>query len=502
LKAQFKRLGKGTLIYGLGGILNRFIGLLMLPLFTAYLTPTDYGISSILGLVSFVLNSVFTLGFGVSIGVCYYEGDNSERKRTAIWTASFFLLLSVLVMLALGVGLKKPISMLAFQSDEYAKFITPTVIGAAFGIVTVPFILRLQFEERAKLFVILTAVSTIISISINILLVVFLKWGVRGVVIGGMVGQIISFLFYFMAAARGLPVKIDLLVARELFRLGLPMVPSFTFVFVIQQGNKYILQLVRGLEESGLYTVGFNLGLALNYVVSAFQTAWYPFFMSFFEKREEARTLFGRIATYYFLGFGAVNLMFYLAARPVVLILTKPAFHEAYRVVGLSASSSFFFGVFSLILPGMYFAKEVKFVALIQGLSAVISVIANVLLIPPLGFVGAALGLAIGSFAMVLFTFLFSWLRGYLDVAYEWRRLLGFSVVFLTLSAASFLDFSDALPVVVFQSVFLTLLLALALFSLLTREEKQLIKEMKERYATWDTIRSLIGATKNVFNNL
>ncbi|NPV76383.1 MAG: oligosaccharide flippase family protein [Anaerolineae bacterium] len=502
MKTQFKRLGKGTLIYGLGGILNRFIGLLMLPLFTAYLTPADYGVSSILGLVSFVLTSVFTLGFGVSMGVCYYEGDNPQRKTATIWTASLFLLLSVLVMLTLGIVLAKPISVLAFQSNGYAKYIAPTVIGAAFSIVTVPFILRLQFEERAKLFVLLTAVSTILSISINILLVVFLRWGVWGVVIGGMIGQIISFLFYFIAAAKGLPIKVDLLVAKELFKLGLPMVPSFTFVFVIQQGNKYILQLARGLEESGLYTVGFNLGLALNYAVSAFQTAWYPFFMSFFEKREEARTLFGRIATYYFLGFGAVNLMFYLAARPVVLILTQPAFHEAYRVVGLSATSSFFFGMFSLILPGMYFAKEVKFVALIQGLAAVISIIVNVLLIPPLGFVGAALGLAIGSFAMVLLTFLFSRLRGYLEVTYEWRRLFSFSLVYVVLSASSFLSPFDALPLVILQSVFLTLLLVVALFFLLTREERRLVKEMKEKYLNWDTIRSLIGSTRNVFTNL
>ncbi|MCC6146922.1 MAG: oligosaccharide flippase family protein [Anaerolineaceae bacterium] len=502
MRAQFKRLSKGTVIYGLGGILNRFIGLLMLPLFTSYLTPADYGVSSILGLVSFIMTSVFTLGFGVSIGVSYYEGDNPQRKTAAIWTASFFLLLSVLLMLGLGIGFAQPISRLAFQLDGYSKFITPTTIGAAFTILTTPFILRLQFEERAKLFVLLTAVSTVISISINIIFVVALKWGVWGVVLGGMIGQIISFLFYFAAAARKLPVKIELAVAKELLRLGLPMVPSFTFVFVIQQGNKYILQMLRGLEESGLYTVGFNLGLALNYIVSAFQTAWYPFFMSFFEKREEARALFGRVATYYCIGFGTLNLMFYLAARPVVMILTRAAFHEAYQVVGLSATSSFFFGLFSLILPGMYFAKEVKFVALIQGASALISVGVNLLLIPRLGFVGAALGLAIGSFSMVVFTFLFSRLRNYLNVAYEWPRLFSFSVIYLTLAAVSFVRPSDALPFVILQSALLTLMLIGAIFFLLTKEEKLFIKEIKETYLNWNTLRTLIGSTRNVFNNL
>src|SRR4030067_396896 len=96
------RLAKGTLIYGIGGILNRSVNFLLLPVFTSYLTPADYGIFSILGLIGFIVTPVFSLGSGVSMGICYFEGGTQEKKEATIWTTFTMLALSVSVLAALG----------------------------------------------------------------------------------------------------------------------------------------------------------------------------------------------------------------------------------------------------------------------------------------------------------------------------------------------------------------------------------------------------------------
>jgi len=61
LKPQLARLGKNMMIYGVGGFLKPFIGFLLLPVFTAYLTPVDYGTSSILSGLAFLLTAFFML---------------------------------------------------------------------------------------------------------------------------------------------------------------------------------------------------------------------------------------------------------------------------------------------------------------------------------------------------------------------------------------------------------------------------------------------------------
>ncbi len=470
--ATVKRLGKNTIIYGVGSTLNRFIGLLLLPLFTSYLTTADYGITSILGLVTFIATSIFALGFGVSIGLCYFEGDNPQHKVATIWTASAVLLLSVYLMVTLGNLYSRPISHAAYQSGEYARFIPVALLYAAFSILITPFQLRLQFEEKAVHFVFLTATSTILTISLNIILVVTMRMGVWGYVLGNMAGQGITLLLFFASAARGLPFHIEKKLSRELLRLGLSLVPSFSLFSIIQQGNKYILQYFRGLNEAGIYTIGFNLGMAFNIVITAFQSAWYPFYMSYMEKQEEGRQLFARITTCYIFGMGAVNLLFYIWARPVVMLMTHQDFHGAWTVVGITASSILFIGLFAVILPGMYFVKEVKFVLPNQAVSAALSVMVNLLLIPTVGYTGASIGMEFGFLTMVVVTHLFNRLRHYLDVRYKWNRLELFTLVYLALATVSILVPAKPVWMLILLPLMFSGLLALGVYALLSARER------------------------------
>lgn len=118
LMPQLTLLSKNTLIYGVGGFLNRFIGFLLLPVFTAYLTPEDYGISAILSWVAFLLSPLFSLGLGAAIAPCYFEGNNTERKESTLWTAFNILLISSGVLATIGVVFARPISYLAFKTCD------------------------------------------------------------------------------------------------------------------------------------------------------------------------------------------------------------------------------------------------------------------------------------------------------------------------------------------------------------------------------------------------
>jgi hypothetical protein len=80
MERPFWQLARGTLIYGIGGILSRFIGFLLLPVFTSYLTPTEFGISALLGFIGFLVTPVFSLGLGAAMGICYFDGDDRRRK--------------------------------------------------------------------------------------------------------------------------------------------------------------------------------------------------------------------------------------------------------------------------------------------------------------------------------------------------------------------------------------------------------------------------------------
>ena len=258
MKQQLGRLARNTMIYGIGEVLNRFLSFLLLPLFTSYLSPADYGIASLLGLLAFLLTPVFSLGFGAAMGACYFEGNNQERKETTVWTAFFILTLSATTLAVFGTLFANEISEITFQTPDHGYLVTISIFSTGLAILVIPFRLYLQFEEKAKTAVALTTALTVVSIGLSIIMVVVLRRGIRGMIESNLITQILSVLLLLALAARGIRIRFQWGLGRELLRLGMPLIPAFAFVFIIQQGNKYILQWYKGLESVGVYTIGFK----------------------------------------------------------------------------------------------------------------------------------------------------------------------------------------------------------------------------------------------------
>ncbi|HDQ15469.1 MAG TPA: hypothetical protein ENN45_00240 [Bacteroidetes bacterium] len=474
MRKQVIKLGKNTIIYGVGNTLTRFIHLLLLPIFTAYLSPAEYGVLAILALLNFIAIPVFSLGLSAGMGPCYFEGDNETRKATTIWTAFLLILLSTLLLVALGYFFADWISLLAFQSIDHSWLVTLSLWGVSFQILSIPFSRRLQFEEKATLFIKITITSTLISIGLSVYMVVILKLGVYGMVVSQLIGHAIYMLLFMTTASYRMKFRFERTVCSELLKLGLPLVPSFAFLFILQHSNRYILQWFKGLDEVGIYSIGFNFGMVMGVVVGAFQTAWYPFFMSFMERQREAIHLFGRITTLYIFGAGAFCLLFFIAAKPIVVIMTQPSFHEAYLLVGLSASAQFLVGLFSLLLPAVYFSKDIKYVSIVQGVAACCSIGINLILIPPLGMLGAGIALALGYLLMVILLQVWNLMKthAYLQITYEWVRVLKFVPVFIVIATMSLIDRELSLWTEFIFSIVLTVMLIVVMYTMLNTNEK------------------------------
>ncbi len=474
---ELRRLGKSVLVYGLGGVLNRFLTFLLLPVFTAYLSPAEYGVIAMLGVVAIVIIPIFSLGFEAATAPCYFEGNDQERKQATIWTAFVILCASTAVLGAVSIVFPREISQFVFQTSRYHYLVTLTLLSACLSILSQPWGLYLRFEERANIFVALAVVSSLIAIGLSVLMVVALHRGLLGMIEAQLLGGALTLLLYLALAAPRLRFRLDLRLAHELVRLGFPLIPGFVFIFVIHQGNKYVLQWFHGPEAVGVYTIGFSLGLAMQLAVSAFQSAWLPYFMSFVDKKDEARILFSRILIYYVLGFGALSVLFFIAAKPVVMIMTQPAFREAYKVVGFSATAQFLAGMFSVLLPGVYFAKDVKYVTVVEAGAAIIAVGFDLLLIPPFGLLGAAIALALGALAMVALQLAWNFIRrdAYLRTQYQWGRVSVFALIYVIYVVAMLWQRNFRLSAELIVSMGAIVLFLPALYGLLDRSERQVV---------------------------
>jgi len=478
IKDQVKRLVKSTTIYGLGMVLTSFINLLLLPFLTAYLTPKDYGSFSILLLLSLALNYIFMLGMGTSIGLCYFDNSDAKHKSKVIFNAILILILSSTIMLIVGLPFTKEFSLFLLNDARYVYPVFLTFISTACAMITIPFMLRLQFEEREAEFVAKTFASLIISVIGNIILIIVFKRGLNGLAEGLLITKIAALLIFGFSSIKDLEFIPEFNIQKKLVKLGIPMIPSFLALYVLQQGNIYILKSFTSLELAGIFSVGMAFGRGISLITFAFTTAWTPFFLSFANNKDEAKILFGRISTYYLYTIGFISILFFIFAKPVVYLFTQDSFHEAYKVIGLVTTGQMLIGIFALLLPPIYFAKKVGQLTSLQIIASAGSVVSAMILTPIIGIVGAGISFALGYFLMALLLYIWNITAGkkHLVIHYEWRRVLPFSIFYIVVATIIFIvEDLFTIPVQLVLGLFLIIPSVILIIFLLSPSERNIL---------------------------
>lgn len=384
-------------------MLQRFGGLFLLPLFTSYLTPAEYGVFALLTILGALAKPIFDLGINAAMGPSYFKATQPDEKDQVIWSALTISIISASCLLLVS-WLNPHLLIRAVLIDEaYLRHTSLFLTGVAATIVLTPLVQKIQFAQRAKLFVLLQVASTIVFVVASILSVVIHRRGVLGMVEAQLASNLSALLlFAFFALPRSNPLKINRKVTLDILKTGLPLVPSFALLFIMANAGRYVVQWHDGEAAVGVYSVGFQIGSAINLLIGALATGWYPFFMAYLNRQAEAQSLFGRITTFYLLGIGFLCLLIFSWATVVVRFLLDEAFHQAAEVVGLISLAYAFTGFFNLLLPPIYFAQKIPWVVPIQALAALVSILLAITLCPLFGNQGAALSLLGGHCSMAL----------------------------------------------------------------------------------------------------
>lgn len=444
---HLKRLLGHSLIYGLGSALGQAMSLLILPLFTAYLTPTDYGINSVLSLLSSFLSGFLTLGVGSALSILYHEQTDPKYRQQVIFTG--FILLLPACLLLLGVIPFAPwISALLLGTPEYGNIVVQVLLSSICMILTTPLWIVLQLQERSKAVAFSSLASTFISLGGSTLLIVWLKWGIFGRFVGYTLGTVSQLMMILVFLRSQLRPPWDLKQVPLLLRYGLPSMPNFFLNFIVQQGNVYILKTFSSLAAVGLYSIGMTFGSALSLLVSSFISAWSPFAWTFKGNIAEARQLFGKIFSYYLLSVGLVSLGLYLFAKPLILLFThRTQYFEAYRLVGLGSTQQLLLGAYLIVSVEAVLAKHIKIGVVIQAISTLIFVLTSLVLTQHFQSEGAACALIVSQLSSI--GMIVVWNRrhrdhpDYIQINYETPRILKFTLVYLSVVSLTLIEPHD-----------------------------------------------------------
>lgn len=429
--SPIKKLLSSSVVYGFGTILVQAINILLMPILTAHLTTSEYGAVALLNFVGLIIGAIFSWGISSSVGICYFEKESNLWKTQVIGTA-FGLLIISSILLILGVYFSLDWSATWLLGDgHYRDAILYATASTAFTMLIIPFDNKLRLNAQLVRFTTASLFSTVVIAALTLWSVIELQRGVLGYFEALFLGRAFS-LWIFYALSGGihkLAFSADL--SRKLLRLGVPLMPQFIILYFLQYGNIDLLKRLSSLADAGIYAAGLAVGLASNVVVSSIGNAWAPFFLAYTNRQDEAKEIFGRATKYYILGVGIFSLLFYYLAKPLMILLSAPEYFDGYKVVGPIATGMFMLGLSNMLLPPVYFAKEVGRVTYIGSIAIIIQLGLAYFLIPTSGILGAAWALicAYSTYALLLCLLNFS-NQHYLKIQYQRLPLMRFCAIY------------------------------------------------------------------------
>ncbi len=436
MTAYLKRLASSLAAYQVADVVSKFIAVILLPVYTRYVSPRGYGV------VELLANGVILISILVRFGMIeaflrFYFTDTDQERRDALARRclNFLLIATTIVAVILAVA-ADPVSRVVLGYHD-ATTLRIAVLGLwtftnlelAYGL--------LRVDERLRLYAIASVSNVLMTVAASVILVVVAGDGARGLLLGNYAAStVVLFALWFtlrgrLRGGRGRPGHAEEM--RILLRFGLPTVPAEASVYALSIVDRYYIFHHRSPALAGLYSIAIKLAGAVAFIVRAFQYAWPPLAYSVTDDREAGR-LYGLVTTYYLVVSGWVVAGLALEGRWVLRLLAAPAFYDAYKALPWVALGWALYGLWVVFLAVAGRAKVTgrNFPAALAGLAA--NVVLLLVLVPSLGLAGAGLALC-GAYVVMLGVMHLLTRRAF-PVAFEWRRLVQLILIVGGLAAA------------------------------------------------------------------
>jgi O-antigen/teichoic acid export membrane protein len=435
---QLKRLAHHSVIYGLGGIVSRILAVLLLPLYTSYLSPADYGRIETLVAGAAVLVILLRMGISSAFFRFYFDSKDRAHRLVVVRTSFWFTIGMATLGLVVVELLAGSISSVLFGTGTHADLVRAAAVGIWAQMNYEQLTSLFRVEERSVAFVLASLANIVITVGATVLLVVALDKGPLGVLVGNFTGTLCVYVALVAYRREQLGLQFDRRLLRAMNRFGLPLVPSALALWVTNFSDRFFLVKLADAHEVGLYSIGVRIASAVVLLLTAFRTAW-PAFAYSIEDDAEARKTYGFVLTYLIAVVSWLSLTLGLLAPWIVRLLTTPSFYDGERVVAPLAFAGAAQAGYVVVAIGIGRVRRTQFNWVVTGVAAALNVVLNLILIPPYGMMGAAIA-TVAAYSL-MFLLMAVYAQRIYATPYQWRRVaIALAVAIALLVAGKLLD--------------------------------------------------------------
>ncbi|MEW6003087.1 MAG: oligosaccharide flippase family protein [Nitrospirota bacterium] len=495
MHTEFKRLINHSIVYFAGSTLNKLGVFLLLPIYTQYLTPGEYGVLELVLVTVAIMRIFLGIGFSHSTLRFFFEYKEEKERKRLVSTSLLSVTLWCFFLTLLLMFFSNDISVFVFKSDSFRLLLILGFSVMFFEVINeIPFAV-FRAKELSFLYILSSLAQLIIRVGLNIYIVIYLRKGVQGILVGNLISAAVIWLILCIFVFKYSGIAFDFSKLKSLWKYSYPLIIASFPSLVAGNMDRIFLHWYGSLEIVGVYALAIRFGMALQgFVLEPFQLGYSPFRFSIM-KQENAKDIYARILTYFVFIVTFIGLIIIIFSREIIELMSSELFKDAYKIVPFAVFATILKGVSYIVQTGLLIEKKTIYTAYIATITFVLNILALFLLVPLLGMYGAGFSMLLVSLLDSLLNYLFS--QKHYRIRFEYQRLTKIAGVALLIYFLSiFINESMEFSVRLFLKTGVILIFPFLLMRLnfYTKEEIAKLFILKEKIST--KVFALIGSDR------
>ena len=391
-----KQTGKHTIIYSLGNLSTKLVGIVLLALYSSYINIADYGEWALFDVIIQVCITVFTLN--IPLAMIRWSGDEEDpyKQKEIVFTSlvgTFVIATIVGIIIYLQ---SEFLSEIIFQQKKYTEYFQWLSVTIVFGIFSHIPLNLMRLREKSLFFSFVMISKFVLIMIFNIYLIAYLDMGIEGIIISLLIGHVYNFLICLPLIIKNSVFSFNRIIFNEMLKYGLPLVFSSSATLIFNFTDRFLIKFFLDEEKLGVYSLAQRVGGFINvFLIQSFSLGFLPIAFKNM-KQSNASRFFSKTLTYFTLSLVLFALFLSLFSKELLTLFSQNKdYIEAYKYIPLITLVFVFRGINYMFQLAFHFTKKTKYLAYITLGGAVLNISLNILLLKLFDIYGAVFSMLI-----------------------------------------------------------------------------------------------------------
>lgn len=383
---------KDFIIYGFSSILGKLIAVLLLPIYTSILTREEYGAMTLILSCYGIIDLLANLNIHSGIARDYYELGVDRKKLVS---TGFFSILTISVSLMIILLWTRYFWFTSILSLDN-RFILPFTImlcGIPVSSLHTYFSVLTRYKKKPILYSLGTLLQLVVSLSLSVYGVVFMKYGISSIFIATLLGNLLSTLFFVYLNNDLLFWGYDRSYLIKALKFSIPTLPAVLAGWIDNSVGQIFIGKYISLSTLGVYSIAVSVSSVFSLITVAFMNVWSPFLYENFRLPDFGIKVY-KIFSILVLGLIAISSLLSLFSKEIILILTNPSYLDACKYITIICIPMCIYLLFPIASSGVSLSRETKYIGFSYIIGSIINICLLLLILPRVGAVAIPISLA------------------------------------------------------------------------------------------------------------